>query len=167
MRKAVRRERELAKRRDPSNQKDFELGASIELQLTGYDRTGDFQLGIIPEFDVERISFSQSPNTWHSDRETATFEKRYRRTIGRLNVLKSPRELGLKNGSVIHMKDLENLAPDRPKVLKGLWVEASDGNRTRKGVAIEIPRISWEARVNVVCEEIPKAGILEVEVRLP
>jgi hypothetical protein len=167
MRKAMRRENELAKRLNPtSNHKDFELGASIELQLTGNDRTGGFQLGIIPEFDVERMSFSQSSNMWHSETETATFGKRYHSTNGGLNVLKSPRELALQNGSIVHMKDLEKLAPNRAKVLSDLWLEASDTDRIPDGVAIEVARSTWEACLNIFCDEHARSHALQVEVRL-
>jgi hypothetical protein len=44
-----------------TRQPDFEIGASVELQIIGYDRTGGLQLATIPEYDVDRMSFSATP----------------------------------------------------------------------------------------------------------
>jgi hypothetical protein len=92
MRTAMREKKKLAQSLDPlSNQKDFELGASVELQITGYDRTGGFQLGIIPEFDVKRTSFSRTQNTYYKDRRAAGIRSSHMMRTGELDVLETPR----------------------------------------------------------------------------
>lgn len=171
VRKTARRQQEQMKRLDPnSRQADFEMGGSVELQLTDQERTGGFQLGIIPEYDTQRMSFSREANTWYSynDNETVALNCRVSGTSGRLNVLKSPHELGLKHDDQIHMKDLDEIMSSREKLVKDLWVEASKKNKTPGGVMIEPDRetSSWEARLKVVCHECPGSGDLEVEVRI-
>jgi len=165
IRRSLRQEREIRRTQDPNtDQGDFEFGASIELQLTGYDRTGGFQLAIIPEFDVKRMSFSASPNTWYTDTETATLQGKFRGRRGKLDVLRTPKELGFSEGDKIHMKDLGNPTPDRPRVLSDLWAEALDHSKIPNGVALEVHPMGWQARISITCEQCQKVPILEIKV---
>jgi hypothetical protein len=165
MRTAMRKEKKLAKSLNPlSDQRDLELGASVELQITGYDRTGGLQLGIIPEFDVKRMSFSKTPNTYHRDREAVGINGSHKVRTRGLDVLETPRALGLKVGDIIHMKDLENIAPERQKMVKDLWAEASDADRTSNGVIIKFE--TREVCLSIVCDERPKTQILEFEAQV-
>jgi hypothetical protein len=163
-RRVQRRERGLSGFQTPTRrQTDFELGASIELQVTGYDKTGGLQLAIIPEYDVDRMSFSVSPNTVYKGDQTLVLGGHSPRK--KLDVLRTPRELGFVDGDKVHMKDLDNIGPDRPKVLGDLWAEATDDCRISNGVALEVSTPSWFARLNIACGEFWKPAALEVEVR--
>jgi hypothetical protein len=64
------------------------------------------------------------------------------------------------------MKDLDNIAPKRPKMVKDLWAEAPNADRTSSGVTIELSTRTRETRLSVVCDERPKTQILEFEAQV-
>jgi hypothetical protein len=86
--------------------------ASVEFQVTGKDSVGGLQLEIIPEFDVGRMSFSRSRNCIRGD-------QRGHEQI--LDILQTPLQQGLREGDVIHMKDLSTRRDERQKMVCDLW----------------------------------------------
>lgn len=164
-RRVQQRERELVKGHEPTTrQKDVEIGASIELQVTGYDRTGGLQLAIIPEYDLDRMSFTRTPNCFHKAGQFVSLPSNPTGYRPNLNALRTPNELGLVDGDKIHMKDLDKIDPERPKVLGDLWAEAPDKCRISGRVALNAPVTGFLARLSISCEERQKAAGLEVEV---
>ncbi|KAH8647072.1 hypothetical protein BGZ60DRAFT_570501 [Tricladium varicosporioides] len=148
-----------------SKQTDFEHGASVELQVTGYDRTGGLQLAIIPEYDVGRMLFTAIPNMFYKDYKLFCLPTNNSRLDKSLDVLRTPKELGFADGEKIHMKDLDNIDPDRPKILGDLWAEAPEECKVSDCIAIDAPMTGFLARLSITCENNEGAGAFEVEIQ--
>ncbi|KAK0738886.1 hypothetical protein B0T18DRAFT_492746 [Schizothecium vesticola] len=123
------------------------VGASIEWQVTGHDSVGVIQLQIIPEFDVANISAVSLKDTCISSPGGAKLESydETRETPAQLyDVLKTPKELGLPVGSVLHLRDLETRQRSRPKTVADLIQEnpAHLEGETSKEQEIEIMCLS-------------------------
>jgi hypothetical protein len=167
MRTATRQVIKESRTRETFSKKNsnFELGASVELQITGYDKTGGIQLLVVPQHDWKRMSFSRHENHIYTGKECT-------RPAGPecepLDPKSTPRSLGLVEGDALYLKDLKNRAPDRLKVLRDLESEAPnfakvDGNIVLKAYT---PYIK-EVLVRVSCPERPNRAHFEVEVGCP
>jgi hypothetical protein len=99
-------------------------GASIEWQMTGKDAVGGIQLQMIPQHEIDRMLFSNVANaiqqgkTWISNSPLPSNVRRY-------SALETPQSLQLKSGDEIHVKDLREQLPIRPKEVRDLWHEFS------------------------------------------
>jgi hypothetical protein len=106
-----------------------QIGASVEWQVTGRDSTGGIQLQIIPTFNTESMSVvSQSNMTISSSRPGFfdSYDSESASETCHYDVLKTPKELGLRDGDVIHIKDLKTQKPKRSKKLIDLFQESSN-----------------------------------------
>jgi len=165
MRSAQKQERELRKLVHPnSNEPEPEYGASIELQLTGFDRTGGLQLAIIPEYDLDRMSFCRSRNTYYKTRRRYALHLSNGVASENLYALSTPKELGFVNGDNIYMKNLDQIAPSRQKSLGDLWNESLDNCRTSGCPIVQIPVTSFLAQLRITCQDQQSIAALDVEV---
>ena len=104
-------------------------GASVEWQMTGKDSVGGFQLQIIPQHQTDAMHFSNTADTikdsytWISHTPSSCFHSSF-------NALLAPKDQGLKDGDLIHVKDLRKQKPERPKVVRDLWREFSPDQPT-------------------------------------
>jgi hypothetical protein len=103
---------------------DRKVGSSLEWQLTGRDSVGGIQLQIIPAHDTTRIHFGNVPDWLHINREWTSYKTQVPADARTYDVFKTPKELGLKIGDVIHVKDLLNREEERPKVVEDLLKES-------------------------------------------
>jgi hypothetical protein len=152
----------------------LESGSSIELQITDRDIVGGFQLEIIPEMDIDRMSFSKFRNTYYTKSAlngrpvTVPGTTGINVQIGKLNVLRTPSELSLQEGDTVHVKDVQSIRPSRPKLLKDLWEEATDSQRIDQSILLEADKtsrnVTWQARVRISCNKSQSIEPLELEV---
>jgi hypothetical protein len=106
-----------------------QIGASVEWQVTGRDSTGGIQLQIIPTFNTESMSVVSRSNITISSSRPGFFDSYDSGSASgacHYDVLKTPKELGLRDGDVIHIKDLKTQKPKRSKQLIDLFQESSN-----------------------------------------
>jgi hypothetical protein len=106
-----------------------QIGASVEWQVTGRDSTGGIQLQIIPTFNTKSMSVVSQSNVAISSSRPGYFDSYDSGSTleaSHYDVLKTPKELGLHDGDVIHIKDLKTQKPKRPKKLIDLFQESSN-----------------------------------------
>jgi len=77
---------------------NFPVGSSVEFQVTGHDSIGGIQLYIIPEHDTSWMSVS---NVSHACK---TGQIHTQKDYELLDALKTPMELGYKDGDTLHIK---------------------------------------------------------------
>jgi hypothetical protein len=101
-------------------------GSTVEWQITGEDNFGGIQLQLIPDFNVEKMSATSERDVCVLDRysDLLTFPSREPSTADTYDVLKTPEELGLRVGSVIHIKDMVERESNRPKTVMDLIRES-------------------------------------------
>ncbi|KLU90642.1 hypothetical protein MAPG_10494 [Magnaporthiopsis poae ATCC 64411] len=113
---------------------DAAIEGTIEWQFTGRDETGGLQLQIIPTYDVWNLSVSSHRNTTgvkrpiishFTDITTNAAVAPIPKGVVHYDILRSPSELGLKAGDVLHFKNLKEAKKPRDKVLSDLLHEAS------------------------------------------
>jgi hypothetical protein len=149
----IKARRPVKKARTSAPEKEDAItGASIESQMTGRGTIGGIQLQIIPEFDLDRMRAGNTADVMAGEKRTPTSRKEpeteeddravllsYKHPIpasaSAFDLLKTPRELGLREGQHIHMKDMKNVLKDRPKTIRDLFREtptsrSSDGSFT-------------------------------------
>jgi hypothetical protein len=102
-----------------------EEGGTIEWQVTGQDTIGGFQLQLIPEFDIHNMSAGRRRDVcgWGDDWEPQSYINPVPADSEHFDVLKSPLELGLRPGDIIHVKNMKKPTKERPKVVKDLLTE--------------------------------------------
>ena len=106
------------------NYEEAPKGASIEYEVTGKDAVGGIQLQIIPQYQLHRMHFSSLASTVLREKEWVS-TKPVLQEGHRFSALNSPKDLQLKRGDTIHVKDLDRQQIDRPKVAQDLLCEAS------------------------------------------
>lgn len=135
-----------------SEPKDPEpVGSSIEWQMTGRDEVGGLQLQIIPEFDTRRMHAGSMRNVckdWVHTDLTSCVTPTPEDAIG-YDVLKTPEELGLKAGDMIHAKRVKDIQPTRDKVIGDLLVEHLSGPLTSQNV-VELTVVAKDVRERVI-----------------
>ena len=101
-------------------------GATVEWQITGEDNLGGIQLQLIPDFNIEKMSATSERDVCVLDRDSGllTFASRKPPMADTYDVLKTPKELGLRIGNVIHMKDMAKRQSSRPKTIMDLIRES-------------------------------------------
>lgn len=126
----------------PENEddEDTQIGATVEWQVTGQDAVGGVQLQIIPSFDVKGMHAGSVKDNCPSDDLYSITSSNYQKAAGAryFNVLKTPKEEGLKVGYVIHVKDMKARRENRKKVVGDLLAEASTSLTTLDVVELEI-----------------------------
>ncbi|SPO07348.1 uncharacterized protein DNG_10042 [Cephalotrichum gorgonifer] len=109
--------------RMPGTEDSRTLGATIEGQMTGKDSSSGIQLHIIPQLNTNTMFAGSVENLivesgWQDYDQPPDLAIRY-------DVLKTPKELGLEEGSFVHLKDLSKRLYSRKKVLNDLFAELS------------------------------------------
>lgn len=147
------------------------LGASIEWQVTGRDEVGGIQLQIIPTYDVGNIYAGTHE---HVCPDPAT--KALKSCFGNapkdalaFDAMKTPEELGLRIGSIFHIKDMRSKEPDRAKTIADLLREAPDNSVGGDTVDLGVPcarRIRWVFRVAALSIPENSGSVFEVGIRL-
>jgi hypothetical protein len=115
------------------------LGETIEWQMTGQDAIGGIQLQIIPQFNVDRIYAANMPDIVPVGpfEDLRSYEPVYKIPKRYDDVLSSPEELGLSEGDIIHVKNMEQQKQgSRPKVIRDLLEESPA--KLGKGDVIEL-----------------------------
>ena len=103
---------------------DAQIGATIEWQATGQDTVGGIQLHIIPSFNVKGMYAGSVKDTAGYDTYSASSHHLKSSGARVFDVLKTPKELDLKVGDVIHIKDMENRRRNRKRLVGDLLAEA-------------------------------------------
>ena len=103
---------------------DAQVGATVEWQLTGQDTVGGIQLHIIPSFNLKDMYAGSLKNSAGSDTCSASFHRLKSRGTCVFDVLKTPKELDLQMGDVIHVKDMKSRRRDRKRLVGDLLAEA-------------------------------------------
>jgi hypothetical protein len=115
-----------------ANEAPYASGATIERQITGKDTIGGIQLQIIPQFDVENVYAGNLRDVISRDINEArggilgrfiSYENPIPNSTVELDVLKTPRELGLSENEVIHIKNTAHRQKSREKLIKDLFME--------------------------------------------
>jgi hypothetical protein len=99
----------------------FPTGTSVEYQVTGRESVGGIQLHIIPQHDTSWMSFSNVKNVCYGKWGAQGFNLDAGRK--RLDALRTPSELGFQPGDILHLKNMREAKPNRPKVLEDLLFE--------------------------------------------
>lgn len=118
--------------RRPGTENSRTAGATVERQMTGRDSIGGIQLQIIPQMKIETMFAGSLENVivGSLSQDSASGDKGLPEPgeLGdqaiRYDVLKTPKELGLEEGSFVKLKDLSRLN-NRKKVLNDLFTESS------------------------------------------
>lgn len=103
---------------------DAQVGATVEWQVTGQDTVGGIQLHIIPSFNVKGMYAGSVKNSAGYDTCSASSHDLKSRDARVFDVLKTPKELDLQVGDVIHVKDMKNRRRDRKRLVGDLLAEA-------------------------------------------
>jgi hypothetical protein len=104
-------------------------GASIEWQITGKDSVGGIQLHIIPTFEVSGMYAGSVPNVCRASSDSGglrltSYDPSRLSRCREFDVLKNPRDEGLRDGDIFHIKNLNSRMPPRPKTVEDLRDEA-------------------------------------------
>jgi hypothetical protein len=137
----LRNREALCSKREPSSKGDpasLPVGASVELQVTGKDAVGGFQLEIIPAFDTSQISFSNTSDICFQGLVHKSYLNFIPGAVKRLEPLKSPFEQGLIVGDLVYMKDMRAAQRDRVKTLEDLWNEAPTSQFGLESLRLEV-----------------------------
>ena len=130
-------------------------GASIEWQVTGSDSVGGIQLQIIPQFDVGSMSAASMEDTCiraEGSGELQSYDTARQTQARAYDVLKTPKELGLSDGEIIHLKDLKSRQPSRPKAVADIIQESSEssGEGRLRGLGLEICFLNLTPMMEIV-----------------
>jgi len=141
---------------------DHPIGGTIEWQVTGHDKVGGVQLQLIPEFDKDIISACSMRDTCKTRKDwiPRSYIQPVPPHVKQYDVFKTPQELGLQVGDVIHIKDMTTLLKDREKVVGDLLAEAPTKLTANDVVEISIyfNKIA-EWKFNVSQQNRPKESI--------
>jgi hypothetical protein len=163
LRTSKRREQQIRQRMNPSVvHDDFELGASIELQLTGRDSTAGFQLAIVPEHDKENMWVVIVPNMAPRGLFAMGPDGEINRDVSCLNVLRTPAELGFQSGQMLHFKDPTAIGDPRPKVVGDLLDELPQGLKKQEIVTVHAVSSTERRGIFIECPDRPKSSSLNV-----
>lgn len=141
---------------------DNPVGATIEWQVTGQDTVGGVQLQLIPEFDTNNMYAGPRRDVCKrgDDWSPRSYIQPAARDVERYDVLKTPHEMGLRVGHVIHMKDMTIPLKDRQKVVADLLAEAPTKLTAKDVVEINIHfNKAEEWKFNVHRQNDPKTSI--------
>lgn len=100
------------------------IGGTIEWQVTGQDVVGGFQLQLIPEYNTDTISAGSESDVYQKGRDHKAYSTSKILRADFYDIKKTPKELGLQDSSIIHVKDLHTIREDRPKLVEDLLKEA-------------------------------------------
>jgi hypothetical protein len=130
---------------------DAQIGATVEWQVTGQDTVGGVQLQIIPSFDVRGMHAGCMKDICKTDDYYDMTSYYYQNGSTRdFDVLKTPKEEGLRVGDVIHIKDMKTRRENREKVVGDLLAETSISLTALDVIELEIyPREARELTFNV------------------
>ena len=103
---------------------DAQVGATVEWQVTGQDTVGGIQLHIIPSFNVKGMYAGSVKNSAGYDACSASSHGLKSRGARVFDVLKTPKELDLQVGDIIHVKDMKSRLRDRKRLVGDLLAEA-------------------------------------------
>lgn len=114
------------------------IGASIEWQVTGRDFVGGIQLQIIPMFDIGGIFAGSIKDVCLKSGYHISYDDSLTSKVHVFDVLNTPRDEGLRDGDVIHIKDMNSQLEERPKVVGDLLDEAPVSLTSQDVVEVEI-----------------------------
>ncbi|GAP91530.1 putative tol protein [Rosellinia necatrix] len=119
-------------------------GTTIEWQMTGKDEIGGIQLQIIPQFNVERIFAGNTQDVCPLEPggRLSSYQDVPADAVA-YDVLKTPEELGLHEGDMIHIKNLKkdwSHQNRRQKLVRDLLEEAPGGPTLTNIVELEVFR---------------------------
>jgi hypothetical protein len=120
-------------------------GQTIEWQMTGKDEIGGIQLQIIPQFELEHMFAGSMKDVcrWRREEPLISYQP-VPANVVEYDVLKSPKELGLHEGDVIHVRNLRrerhHYGRARSKRVRDLLVEAPDASNSDNLVELEVFR---------------------------
>ncbi|KAF2188394.1 hypothetical protein K469DRAFT_661153 [Zopfia rhizophila CBS 207.26] len=100
------------------------IRGTIEWQVTGQDVVGGFQLQLIPEYNTDMISAGSESDVYKQKQGYKAYSASKILRASFYDIMKTPKELGLQDLSVIHVKDLHTIREDRPKLVGDLLKEA-------------------------------------------
>ena len=124
---------------EDKDDKDIQVGATVEWQVTGQDTVGGVQLQIIPSFDINGMHAGSMKDNCQTDNFYHITSYSSRMAGARnFDVLKTPKEEGLQVGDVIHVKDMKTRRENRKKVVGDLLAEASIDLTSLDVVELEI-----------------------------
>jgi hypothetical protein len=121
--------------------------ATVERQMTGKDTLGGIQLQIIPQYDVKNLHAGNTSNVIPQRSNEGSSDVRCRfisyeypvpASAMRFDVLKSPKELGLQENEVIHIKDLNYQQTRRKKLIKDLFIEVPSTQMSTDFLELEV-----------------------------
>lgn len=149
--------------------------ATIEWQVTGKDSIGGIQLQIIPQFDTDSMYAGNIANVILTDSEAL---KRLDLTFPQLSttpspavrfdVLKTPKELGLQEGDLIHIKDLKKRLHSRKAVVGDLVGDSSSRLKPSGLLELETHSTSnYEATFNIRDADSNKKTAFKVRFSIP
>lgn len=122
-------------------------GATIEWQMTGRDTIGGIQLQIIPQFDVKNMHAGNIKDVIPQDTNRVSGDVQGRfvsyrdlvpDSVVQFDVLKTPRELGLRENKFIHIKDMSHRQEMRKKSTRDLFMEAPSSLTSADFLELEI-----------------------------
>lgn len=144
--------------------KDVQIGATVEWQVTGQDTVGGIQLQVIPSFNVEDMRAGSMKDVCNIRGDKCMSSYLYPVPHGARNfdVFKSPKEEGLQVGDLIHIKDMKIQREDRKKVVGDIFAEAPITLTTQDVIELEV--CYPEARELIF--NIYHPGALEPEISL-
>lgn len=100
------------------------IGGTVEYQITGQDGIGGFQLQLIPEYNTTVMSAGTESDVYKQEWDFNTYSVSKISKAQFHDVMKTPRELGLQNTDIIHVKNLDTVRDNRPKLVGDLLAEA-------------------------------------------
>jgi hypothetical protein len=159
-------------RKSPSEKANETLpasGATIEWQMTGKDTIGGIQLQIVPQFDVKNMHAGNTKDVISSDDKgrLISYADPVPDSALQFDVLKTPRELGLKENDVIHIKDMNQLRQSRRKSIRDLLTEAPNPLKPGDVLELEIRNKSANGVTFNIRGVEPLDQIFSFEVELP
>ncbi|KAJ6020837.1 polyubiquitin [Penicillium herquei] len=125
-------------------------GRTVEWQMTGRDDIGGVQMQIIPQFETSRIFAGTVRNTCPSSRhsEMESYQP-VENSAEILNVLRTPEELAMAEGSMIHIKDMKQRENNRDKILRDLLSEAPEKDETSPPSILDLEAL-WRPEDDII-----------------
>ena len=123
------------------NEEKSQIGSSIEWQVTGQDSVGGIQLQIIPMFDIDCIFAGSIKDVCRGSTESSGLVSYNVSLISQariFDVLNTPRDEGLHEGDIFHIKNMNSRLKERPKVMRDLLDEAPVSLTSQSVVEVQI-----------------------------
>jgi hypothetical protein len=135
------------------------VGASLEWQVTGKDSVGGIQLQVIPRFETVNMFAGSVQNVCKrssTDLDLISYDDSLLLHAQCFDVLNIPRDEGLREGDVFHIKNMRTQLQSRPKIIGDIRNETK--TPISSADALELEWKYWDVEKCTFKVRLPTGG---------